>query len=770
MIPNPDIWGSSDTWRSPEYLDAGGEVCSRIGGKFPVFDPTLEGNEKFFLRTGVNIGRLTYGEQLDSSCCPWRIKGDSHWINGLKLLSFATVGDERKAKLDFAYNSETRGNGCPVMLSALTSLDGKLYNTDYIWSPDYSQPGFTPLTYQQTSPLLEFNYSKIVIVPSIRASATPGGSTTRYGLDEYINGNGITEKPYIQALNFRFWTRDSNNVLRDSDGMISIHPFNAVCNGAEISVPSLSEEFTSYEGFFDGDSYNSSGHGDSYVDFNPNYIGGTVKTTNDNVYTAQHELPYIACPEDAEITLSTSEYEVRASWTMTAEEIISEYAKLGFWIWAGGDGTGSVTPTWDPSQPDEHTIIPLFDDYGTTTGNYLRGAAALTAPAASWTDDIFERNIYHGEPPYDPTHYDPDNTTVFPSAGAWTISEGFYGIPYEQMQPALQYLYTWAQSQQEIDSIKEFLVTDPIEVVHSLTIFPINIVPDSLSPPYDIYNAIFPTAPIVNIQFGNIVSTIQAFNIPYRSGIIDMGYIDVFETFRNFLDYSPYTSLMIYLPFCGFQALDCDKYMGHKINIKYVVDFATGSCTALLLRDNLVCDTVNGQMGVTVSLTGLRASQVQSAVDSAMLQYKQRSREAAVGLASLTAGAAGAALSGNPLALGGSILGAANLAAKFASADENLEYNLSHIHTPFATVGASTSAISGNMELTPRLYISRPMMLSSYDPSIYAHTIGYSCLLNVQLSQVEGFTRCASADLSGIPATAQEKQLLLRLLQSGIYM
>lgn len=774
MIPNPEIWGTPESWGSPNYLDDGAPVCERINGKLPVFNSSLEGNKKFWLKSGVDAGRLTFGVQLDSSCCPWRINGRSYWISGVKKLSFYKVGSSNQAQLDYAYNELTRGNGCPLMISPLTTLDGCLYDPKYIWSPDYTQPGYTdPFDLQQTSPLLHFDYSKIVIVPSIRASSTPGGSTTRYGLDEYING-AITSKPYIQALNFRIWTRNNNdNTMIDSDGMLKLHPFNAVCTGADVSMPALAADFTTYEGMFDGDSYNVDGHGDSYIDFDDSNIGNTVRESNDNIYQNYQKLFYIACPEDADIYIDTGNDEVRASWQMSAEEIIKEYAMLGFWIWAGGDGTGTAAgrpSSWDPSNPDEHTIIPLFDDYGTTTGNYLRGAAALTAPAASWTDDVFDLDIYHGEPEYDPTHYDPDNTTVFPSAGAWTISEGFYGIPYEQMQPALQYLYTWAQSQQEIDSIKEFLVTDPIEVVHSLTIFPINIVPDSLSPPYDIYNAIFPTAPIVNIQFGNVVSTIQAFNIPYRSGIIDMGYIDVFETFRNFLDYSPYTSLMIYLPFCGFQALDCDKYMGHKINIKYVVDFATGSCTALLLRDNLVCDTVNGQMGVTVSLTGLRASQVQSAVDSAMLQYKQRSREAAVGLASLTAGAAGAALSGNPLALGGSILGAANLAAKFASADENLEYNLSHIHTPFATVGASTSAISGNMELTPRLYISRPMMLSSYDPSIYAHTIGYSCLLNVQLSEVEGFTRCASADLSGIPATAQEKQLLLKLLQSGIYM
>lgn len=768
MIPNPDIWGAPSSWEAGSSLRDWGKTNAIIDGKFAVFDTSKNNDDiaRYSINSGITANKLIRGEPFDTSCCPWRIKGDSYWISGRKKLFLPMHGDDTAIQL---YTDDVISRGCPVMISTYPSTANnhypKLTNINKIWTPAPAGAGIT--TDIETTPLLKFDYSKILLRCFVAACRYYDDTDSSiFSVDNYYE-NKVSTHPYIRALVFDVYVNNNGTWQQLDYSEFNIIPVNATIAGFEAeSITAFNDDFSVISDGFNGNTVggiNQTG----IIRYYSNERGDTESECFYNSYSRNTSIRYAAAPDDWTNYTRVSSgnfYFSMYKQNVPKEWVMQQFAALGFWFYTGG------APAVDLSAPDEHTHIPLFDDYGTTTGDYLSGTAALTAPAAEWTDDVFERDIYHGEPPYDPTHYDPDNTTVFPSIGAWTISEGFYGIPYEQMQPALQYLYTWAQSQQEIDSIKEFLVTDPIEVVHSLTIFPINIVPDSLTPPYDIYNAIFPTAPIVNIQFGNVVSTIQAFNIPYRSGIIDMGYIDVFETFRNFLDYSPYTSLMIYLPFCGFQALDCDKYMGHKINIKYVVDFATGSCTALLLRDNLVCDTVNGQMGVTVSLTGLRASQVQSAVDSAMLQYKQRSREAAVGLASLTAGAAGAALSGNPLALGGSILGAANLAAKFASADENLEYNLSHIHTPFATVGASTSAISGNMELTPRLYISRPMMISSYDPSIYAHTIGYSCLLNVQLSEVEGFTRCASADLSGIPATAQEKQLLLKLLQSGIYM
>lgn len=768
MLPNADVWGAPDSWRAPNYLDAGGEVCERIGGKFPVFDSTAEGNAKFFLRTGVEKGRLTYGQQIDSSCCPWRIKGDSHWISGLKLLSFETVGDTRQAKLDFVYSRETRGNGCPVMLSALTSLDGKLYNPDYIWSPDYSQPGFTPLVYQQTSPLLEFDYSKIVIVPSIRASATPGGITSRYGLDEYINGSGITEKPYIQALNFRFWTRDSSNVLRDSDGMINIHPFNAVCNGANVSMPSLADEFTSYEGFFDGDSYNSSGHGDSFVDFNPNYIGTTVNETNNNVFTAQHELPYIACPEDAEINLDSGEYEVRASWTMTAEEIIAEYAKLGFWIWAGGDGTGNVTPTWKPSQPDEHTIIPLFDEYGTTTGEYLRGAAALTAPAAQWANDVFSRDIYHGEPPYDPSNYDNDNKTIFNNIPLVNHGQNVYVFTQTNSSDPLSYLYAAAWGSDEANyAIKNFLSVSPIDCVQSVMFFPINIVSWAGAADY-IFSA--SEAPLSNVVYGNVESNIQANKLNSRSAIVDMGEIDIVRKYNDFRDFEPYTSIMLYVPFCGYTQIDCSTFMGKKLKIKYIIDFVTGGCTACILANNLCVTTINGQIGVQIPVTGAQTAQIRQAFDAAQLQYKQSQMSTAASVAGLAIGAAATVASGGSAAplLGVAGTGALSALTGTTKAADKLNFELEHMTTPFKTVGGTSPAMAFQLELTPRAIITRPKMLASYDSTAYAAANGYACCASGKLSQFTGYTQCASVVLDGIDATAEEKQMLNNLLMKGV--
>ena len=57
----------------------------------------------------------------------------------------------------------------------------------------------------------------------------------------------------------------------------------------------------------------------------------------------------------------------------------------------------------------------------------------------------------------------------------------------------------------------------------------------------------------------------------------------------------------------------------------------------------------------------------------------------------------------------------------------------------------------------------------SGDSSVYAHTVGYACLKMGKLSDFTGFTVCSNADLSGITATDAEKEQILRLLQSGVY-
>lgn len=771
MIPNPDIWGSPDTWRAPNYLDDGGEVCDRIGGRLPVFDSSLEGNQKFWLKTGIDVGKLIYGQPLDASCCPWRIKGDSYWISGVKQLSFA--GRDNPI-LEYAYTRDTRGNGCPLMISPLTTLDGCLFDPLYIWQPDYTQPGYdTPVTLQQTSPLLQFDYSKIVIVPSIRASETPGGTTTRYGLDEYING-AISTKPYIQSLNFRVWTRDSNNVMRDSDGMLKLHPFGAVTAGANVSMPALAEDYITYQSMFDGDSYNVSGHGDSFVDLNPDLIKSSSKDTNDAIYNNGHKLLYIACPEDAEITIDTSEWEVRASWQADAEWITRQYAMLGFWVWAGGDGTGTsagAPNAWDPTNPDEHTIIPIFDDYGTTTGDYLRGAAALTAPAATWTTNVFSDDIYHGEPPYDPTNYDDDNKTIFNTISIQNKSQNVYVFTQSNSNDPLTYLYATSFDSAEAQfAVKNFLSVSPIDCVQSVMFFPINIVEWVGTTDSTQYIYSLSEVPEADVVYGNVKSEIKARKLNDRTAILDMGYIDIYRKFNDFRDFEPYTSIMLYVPFCGYTQIDCSTFMGKRLKIKYIIDFITGGCTACILANNLCVQTVNGQMGVQIPVTGAQTAQIRQAFDAAQLQYKQSQMSTAASIAGLTIGVAATIATQGATApmLGMAGTNAISTLIGAQKAEQRLDFELSHMTTPFKTVGGTSSAIGFQMELTPRAIITRPKMLAGYNAEVYGATNGYACCSTGKLSQYSGYTQCASVVLDGINATAEEKIMLNTLLLKGV--
>lgn len=769
MIPNPDIWGAPETWCAPNYNDTGGPVCERINGKLPVFDSSLTGNAKFFLRTGVYNNQLTYGQPLDSSCCPWRIKGNSYWIAGVKQLSFAGSSNP---VLTYAYKEDARALGCPLMISPLTSLDGKLYDPDYIWAPDYTQPGYQqPIVNQQTSPLLQFDYSKIVIVPSIRASATVGGSTTRYGLDEYING-GMTNKPYIQSLNFRVWTRNSNNIMIDSDGMLELHPWGATTAPADTSMPSLAAEYITYESFFDGDSYNVSGHGDSYVDIEASLIRSTAADTNDSIYSDEHQLLYIACPLDADITLDSNNDRVRASWQMQPEEIVQQYAMLGFWIWAGGDGTGNVAPdAWNPEHPDEHTIIPLFDEYGTTTGEYIRGADAIYAPAAAWTDDVFERDIYHGEPPYDPTEYD-DNITELPDLSTSYIptTAKLYPLQAGTVQTLIAYLNNVsANLSSDYDSTTKFLTNNPIDVICGLMYYPFDIV--------ELYAGELSAAS--DIVLGNVQTDISALHlnkaiVEYDAGSVIYYPPDGLDDFRS---YKPYSSAELYIPYCGSVDIDPTDYIGHNIGVKYLIDLQSGSCLALIYRDAMVLTSITGQIGVSVPLTGIQTATLQAAqqrADSAQKAAKMQAAGAAVS-AVATAGALIAAVptGGTSIAALAAIGTAGGLITggmQGLDRHNDLQYQLEHQQTPYKTAGTASAVTSMANEQRCRLIIKRPVMLDNYQPDIYAHDTGYACCITAPLSSFSGYTKISNADLSGISCTSAERAALIAALQAGVYL
>jgi hypothetical protein len=63
---------------------------------------------------------------------------------------------------------------------------------------------------------------------------------------------------------------------------------------------------------------------------------------------------------------------------------------------------------------------------------------------------------------------------------------------------------------------------------------------------------------------------------------IDCGSIQIDETFNSVMDYAPFSRLIIFLPFIGFQELDVSMVMNNTLHVVYTVDVLSGRCLAKL--------------------------------------------------------------------------------------------------------------------------------------------------------------------------------------------
>lgn len=73
---------------------------------------------------------------------------------------------------------------------------------------------------------------------------------------------------------------------------------------------------------------------------------------------------------------------------------------------------------------------------------------------------------------------------------------------------------------------------------------------------------------------------------------IDCGSIQIDETFKSVMDYTPFSRLTIFLPFIGFQELDVSMVMNNVLHVVYTVDVLSGRCLAklfVIIEENECC-------------------------------------------------------------------------------------------------------------------------------------------------------------------------------------
>ena len=233
------------------------------------------------------------------------------------------------------------------------------------------------------------------------------------------------------------------------------------------------------------------------------------------------------------------------------------------------------------------------------------------------------------------------------------------------------------------------------------------------------------------ITLGNVKTGVNGEKISQNFSKQTIGSVAIAEHYKNFLDYAPYTNVIIYLPYIGFKELDTSLVMGKTLRIEYTLDVITGGCLAQIYVGNIRLYEFTGNIGVDISITASNRAQVESAYINA-----------GVGIVS-------SAMSGNVTGAVNSIIGAATS-----------QYHYSGTGNPSPSCVASTNR-------TCYVVIDRPQ----YQPlKAFNHTRGRMCCLSKTIGSLNGFTVCdGNVDISGISATDEEKEEIVNILSSGFF-
>lgn len=229
-----------------------------------------------------------------------------------------------------------------------------------------------------------------------------------------------------------------------------------------------------------------------------------------------------------------------------------------------------------------------------------------------------------------------------------------------------------------------------------------------------------------NIKVGYLDSGVPSNIVGNQYTYIDCGTVSLREYYGNILDYSPYTTVQLYLPFIGIVSLDIADISRSSITVKYGVDVLTGACLASVSvqRDNAG--------GVLYQYSGNCACQYPLSSGSYM------------GMVTGALGAIGSLARGNIIGTGLSVAG---------------------MHTNIERSGGFSGNAGAMGIKKPYLIISRPQSaMNDGFPSIQGYPSNYF----TRLGDCSGYTQVVECHVENISATDKELDKIKDLLKEGV--
>lgn len=282
--------------------------------------------------------------------------------------------------------------------------------------------------------------------------------------------------------------------------------------------------------------------------------------------------------------------------------------------------------------------------------------------------------------------------------------------------------YMWTDPMFDLEFWRKILA-NPMDAILGLSIIPYAI----------------PSSGARNVVVGNISTNVSMNVASAQFYAVDCGSIDLTEYFGSYLDYEPYTSVEIYLPFIGTRKLDMDELMPKQVHVKYHIDILSGACVAFVRSEvqsgsgtsGAVLYTFQGNCATEIPVTGVEFG---NAVRSAI----------SIGISAGSIMATGAV---TPAAIGG-------LASSVMGCKPNVNKSNS--------IGASGGLMAND---TPYLIIKRPNQCKPENQNKY---LGYPSFVTRNLGGISGFTQMEAVRLNNISCNDEEMTEIMTLLREGV--
>lgn len=419
-----------------------------------------------------------------------------------------------------------------------------------------------------------------------------------------------------------------------------------------------------------------------------------------------------------ELTLNTDNF-YYIKYNLTYDEILKEALKWGFMVTDNEQSakTGDIFS-------DENIFIPTISPSGNVTNDYTHGTSNQNQPQMTWKNPWNDS----GYDPTDPNRYTNKIELTKPGLTTTGIFNRTFAMTSTDVDKLADYLWNADESIfTEVIKGLALMGGNPIDGLIDLRLYPFDCAAKAGGGHSE------------TIVVGRTDTKVNALKISSYNAVLELGSCTFHRKFGNFLDYEPFTTASLYVPYVGIVPISTADFMGQTIFCKMVVDITTGSCTAIVFANDIPIIYKNGNIGVEIPMTGTNSAEYASRIAGG-----------------LTSGAKDIALGAASKSVGQVVSGVGTIA------DSALSVN----NTMYNTAGSSSPACGLWQPQNCYFIIQRPVPIV---PENYGHTVGYACNYQAKISDCSGYTQTYNVDVSSINAPESEKNAIAGILNSGFY-